>query len=117
MLANIINAFIGLWLAYVSIFGMSAPLHKPWILALTGLIIAGLGWLAYRGSFPGWQSATNIVLGLVLALMAAAAWLTPVSPMLIFWVQLWIGLIVSCLALWAALYRLEQRSELSKTVH
>lgn len=113
MMANLVSVLIGLWLAYVSIFGMAAPLHKSWALALAGLIIAELAWLASRGGYPGWQSATNIVLGLVLFVMALAEWAIPISPLVIFWIQLWAGLIVSSVALWAVLYRLEQRSDLS----
>jgi hypothetical protein len=113
VIANIANALIGLWLAYVSVFGMAAPLHKPWAFALAGLTIAGLAQIASRRGYPGWQSATNFVVGLVLFVMALAGWAIPISPLVIFWISLWAGLIVSSLALWAVLYRLEQRSDLS----
>src|SRR5262249_24260651 len=51
------------------------------------------------------QSATNIVLGIVLLIITVINWaVIPVSPLVTFWINLWVGLTVASLALWAALY-------------
>jgi hypothetical protein len=57
-----------------------------------------------RSDFSGWQSATNIVLGIVLLVITLINWSFSISPLVTFWINLWVGLTVASLALWAALY-------------
>ena len=114
MIANLINVIIGLWLAYISIFGIPAPINKPWTLVVAGLVIAGLARIARRSDYAGWQSATNFVLGVVLVIATLTERMIPTSPLVTFWIQLWVGLTVSSLALWALLYRPEPHPDLSK---
>jgi hypothetical protein len=104
MIANIINVLIGLALAYVAIFGMPAGAPVTWILAFVGIAIVVLALIARRSDFSGWQSATNSVLGIVLFILALAERAVVISPLVTFWVELWVGLTVASLALWATLY-------------
>jgi hypothetical protein len=103
MIANLVNFVIGLGVSYVAIFGTaSAPV--PWILAPVGIAIVVLALIARRSDFSGWQSATNIVLGIVLLVITLINWSLSISPLVTFWINLWVGLTVASLALWAALY-------------
>ena len=105
MIANALNFLIGLAVSYVAIFGTPASAAVPWILAPVGIAIVVLALIARRSDFSGWQSATNIVLGIVLLVITVINWaVIPVSPLVTFWINLWVGLTVASLALWAALY-------------
>ncbi len=104
MIANIINVLIGLALSYVAIFGMPPGAPITLILAPVGIAIAVLALIARRSDFSGWQSATNSVLGMVLLILALVERAVTVSPLVTFWVELWVGLTVASLALWATLY-------------
>jgi hypothetical protein len=104
MIANILNVLIGLGVTYVAIFGMPASAPGSWTLPAAGIAIAVLALIARRSDFSGWQSSTNAVLGLVLCAdtlleQAVASW-----PLVTFWIELWVGLTVASLALWATLY-------------
>lgn len=110
MIANVLNFLIGLWVSYVAIFG--APARAPWILAPVGVAIVVLALIARRSDFSGWQSATNIVLGAVLFVAALIERAVPISPMVTFWINLWVGLTVASLALWAALYHPKEGADL-----
>src|SRR5262245_14948298 len=103
MIANLLNFLIGLGVSYVAIFG-TANAPVPWILAPVGIAIVVLALIARRSDFSGWQSATNTVLGIVLLVITVINWAVPVSPLITFWINLWVGLTVASLALWAALY-------------
>src|SRR5512140_2315890 len=104
MIANVLNVLIGLGVTYVAIFGMPASAPVPWILAPVGIAIVVLALIARRSDFSGWQSATNTVLGVVLLVLTLINWGVPVSPLVTFWIDLWVGLTVASLALWAVLY-------------
>ncbi len=104
MIANIINVLIGLALSYVAIFGMPTGAPVTWILAPVGIAIVVLALIARRSDFSGWQSATNSVLGIVLLILALVLRAVTISPLVTFWVELWVGLTVASLALWAILY-------------
>ena len=73
-------------------------------MAPVGIAIVVLALIARRSDFSGWQSATNTVLGVVLLVVTLINWGVPVSPLVTFWINLWVGLTVASLALWAALY-------------
>jgi hypothetical protein len=104
MIANILNFLIGLGVSYVAIFGTPASASVPWILAPVGIAIVVLALIARRSDSSGWQSATNTVLGIVLLVVTLINWGVPLSPLVTFWIELWVGLTVASLALWAALY-------------
>ena len=104
MIANVLNFLIGLGVSYVAIFGTPASAPMSWILAPVGIAIVVLALIARRSDFSGWQSATNTVLGTVLLVVTLINWGVPLSPLVTFWIDLWVGLTVASLALWAALY-------------
>ena len=105
MIANILNFLVGIGVAYVAVFGTPASIRSPWILPVAGIAIIVLALVARRSDFSGWQSATNIVLGIVLAVAALVERAVAISPLVTFWIELWVGLTVASLALWAAFYR------------
>jgi hypothetical protein len=104
MIANVLNFLIGLGVSYVAIFGTPARAPVPWILAPVGIAIVVLALIARRSDFSGWQSATNTVLGVVLLAVTLINSGVPISPLVTFWIDLWVGLTVASLALWATLY-------------
>lgn len=104
MIANLLNFLIGLWIVYVAIFGMPASAPVSWLLLPVGIAIAVLALVARRSDFSGWQSSTNSVLGIVLVITTLVERVVAMSPLLTFWIELWVGLTVASLALWAALY-------------
>lgn len=100
MIANVLNFLIGLCVSYFAVF--APPAH--WILAPLGIAIVVLAFIARRSDFSGWQSATNGTLGIVLFLITLFEEAVSISPLVTFWIDLWVGLTVSSLALWAAIY-------------
>ncbi len=106
MIANGLTTLIGFYLTYLAIFGMTGG--SRWQEVVAGAAIVVLARLARQSDVSGWQSATNTAAGALLILAAAAAWLMSFSALMLFWVDLWIGLIVACVALWAALYHPER---------
>src|SRR5689334_22958599 len=98
MLVNILTTLIGLYLAYLSIFEVQSVAH--WQEAVAGAAIIALAPIARRSDASGWQSATNSVAGGLLVLATALNWLVPLDALILFWITLWIGLTVACLALW-----------------
>lgn len=108
MIPNGLLTLLGLYLAYLSIFGLTPSMQ--WREAVVGVAIVVLARLARRSDVSGWQSATNTVMGILLILAAAANWAMSFSSLMLFWIDLWIGLIVACLALWAALYHPERKA-------
>jgi uncharacterized membrane protein len=114
MIANIVNVLIGLWVTYVAVFGIPASAPVPWILAPVGIGIAVLALIARRSDFSGWQSSTNIVLGLVLCIATLIDRMSSISTLVTFWTELWVGLTVASLALWAALYHPAEDADLPR---
>ncbi len=107
MIANALNVVIGLWLSYVAIFetGSAAPAH--WVLAVAAFVIFLLALIARNSDYAGWQSATNMVLSILLLIAALVDWTISIPPLVLFWIELCIGLTVASLALWASLYHPE----------
>lgn len=115
MFANVLNTLAGLYLAYLSIFGSAAGTAR-WHEAAAGLAIILLALLARRSDFSGWQSSTNAALGGFLLVAMLVNWVVPINALVMFWIDLWVGLIVACLALWAALYHPEPRLAAARLV-
>lgn len=112
MIANVLNFLIGLGVSYVAIFGMPSTMRSPWLIAAVGVVIVLLGQIARRSDYSGWQSATNTVLGVVLFIVTLAERLMSISPLVTFWIDLWVGLTVASLALWAILYHPKEGTNL-----
>ena len=55
-------------------------------------------------SAGGHRVLTNSVLGIALVIDTLIDQVIPMSPLAVFWIELWVGLTVASLALWAALY-------------
>ncbi len=110
MIANILNTLLGLAVAYAAVFGLPAGFRAPWPLVAAGIAIVLLAFTARRSDFSGWQSGTNAVFGGVLALLGVSAAMLAdlLSPTVMFWVELWVGMTVSWFSLWAALYHPKQ---------
>ncbi len=105
MIANVVNCLVGLAVTYVAIFEMPSAVRSPWLLIAGGIAIVVLALLARRSDYSGWQSGTNAVLGIILIVVGAVGVTAPVlSSLVVFWVELWVGLTVASLSLWAALY-------------
>ena len=104
MIANMLNVLIGLGVTDVAIFGMPPSVPASWIMIVVGIAIVILALVARRSDFSGWQSATNIVLGLALLIVNLLEQVVSISPLVTFWIELWVGLTVASLALWAVLY-------------
>ncbi len=108
MIANILNTLLGLWLSYVAIFMAGAGAQTPWAVALAAVAIVVLALVARRSDFAAWQSSTNIVIGVLLLVLTLVGRATSFPPLVSFWIDLWTGLTVASLALWAALYHPKQ---------
>lgn len=108
MIANLVNVVIGLWLSYVAIFFGPAGLVGRWSLFAAALAIVALAIIARRRDYSRWQSSTNIVLGVLLLVLASTNLTVALPALVLFWIELWIGLAVAVIALWAALYRPER---------
>lgn len=103
MIPNLINTIVGLVLVYATV------LHQAWVeqryfpLAAFAIAMLILALWARRSDAHSWFSGVNIVLAIALGVLS----LLPLGtlPDLTFWAGLWIGILVSTFALWAALYR------------
>ncbi len=115
MIANVLNFLIGLGVSYVAIFGMPSMIRSPWLIAAAGIVMVLFAQIARRSDYSGWQSATNTVLGVVLFIITLAERLVFISPLVSFWIDLWVGLTVASLALWAALYHPKEGANLPET--
>jgi hypothetical protein len=104
MLANLLAAAIGLWLSSAAIFEAGAGRHQGWPIAAAAAAIAALALAVRRSEQGSWQSSTNAVLGAVLLVLALFNLGIAVAPLVMFWAELWIGLAVASLALWAVLH-------------
>ena len=105
MIGNLLNIFVGLWLAYSAIFANPAgAMNNPALAAAAIAVIVFAVWA--RQSDPlGWQSGTNIVLAALLLAVAVARWATEVAPLVCFWIILLVGIAVAIVAMWSLLYR------------
>ena len=105
MIGNLLNILVGLWLAYSAVF--SNPAGTMTNAALAGAAVAVIVFAIWaRQSDPmGWQSGTNIVMGVALLVAAATRWEIGLAPLVCFWVILLVGIAVAILAMWSMLYR------------
>lgn len=110
MIANILNTLIGLWLGYAAIFEAAAGQPQTWPVAAAAAAIIVLALVARRTDPAGWHSATNAVLGATLLVLALVNLWLVLPALVMFWLELWIGLAVASFALWAVLYRPESES-------
>ena len=105
MIGNLLNILLGLWLAYSAIF--STPAGDMNNAALAGAAVGVIVFAVWaRQTDPmRWQSATNIVLGVVLLVVAATRWVIGVAPLVCFWIILLVGIAIAVVAMWSVLYR------------
>lgn len=115
MIANLINTAIGLYLTYVSIFDPPLAGAPVWIVAGLGIVIAVLAWVSRMTDATRWQSTTNLTLGILLTVGMLLHAAITMDQLIIFWLVLWVGLTVSSIALWAALYRPKHLEEAIRT--
>lgn len=104
MIANAVNAMLGIGLVYLAVLQPSVLAATPWILLGVGVAVIGLALVASRSDFLNWPSNTILVIGVLLIgspLLRAqlSSWVFT------FWGVFWAGLIIALMALWAALYR------------
>jgi hypothetical protein len=107
MIANILNTVIGLWLGYAAIFEAAAGRPQTWPVAAAAAAIVVLALIARRSDPAGWHSAADAALGAVLLVLALVNLWLVLPALVMFWLELWIGLAVASFALWAVLYRPE----------
>jgi hypothetical protein len=105
MIGNLLNGLVGLWLAYSAIFATPAGNMNNTGLTISSVAVIVLAAWARQTDPAGWQSATNLVLGVVLLLVAAVRWAADVAPLVSFWSILLIGITIAIVALWSMLYR------------
>lgn len=105
MIADLINGVFGILLIYVAIL-QDEFLHSSrgtLFEAVMGIAIVLLAFIA-RGSREAWYSRVITPLGAALLLFAILADFVPLQLMLEHWFVFWIGVFVSVIALWGALY-------------
>jgi hypothetical protein len=107
MIGNLLNILLGLWLAYSAIFANPAGAMNNVALAAAAVAVIVFAVWARQTDRMRWQSATNIVLGVVLLLVAATRWAIGVAPLVSFWIILLVGIAVAIAAMWSMLYRPE----------
>ena len=107
MIGNLLNILLGLWLAYSAIFANPAGAINNVALAAAAVAVILFAVWARQTDRMRWQSATNIVLGVVLVLVAATRWAIGVAPLVSFWIILLVGIAVAIAAMWSMLYRPE----------
>jgi hypothetical protein len=113
MIADLLNALVGLSLTYVAIFPHGAGMGRDRVALLAAIAMIGLAlWRRRSGAAP-WQSAIVLTIGALLAALMIAHQLVPVSDVLMFWGVLWAGLVCAIASLWAALYRPPQDARLA----
>jgi len=107
MIGNLLNILVGLWLAYSAIFANPAGAMNNAALAAAAIIVVVSAVWARQTDRMAWPSATNIVLGVVLLVVAALRWVIGVAPLVSFWIILLFGIAVAIAAMWSMLYRPE----------
>jgi hypothetical protein len=105
MIPNLLNALLGLWLAYVAIFPatIGANYHR-WLIGAAVFTVVLALW-ARRSDDAPWQSTMTMIAAVTLTVIVAADRFLISSPVLLFWGVLWVGLVSATLSLWAAIYR------------
>ena len=105
MIANFVTILIGLWLAYRAIFSIPAGDMNQTEMMVAGIAVILLALWARRTDFMGWHSATTIVLGLIILVLAALNRMVGIELLVSFWMILLIGITVAIVAMWSILYR------------
>lgn len=105
MLANLTNTLIGLVMVYAAVLQPQLVAPNTVTLFFVGLMILGLAIWARMTDSASWFSQTNIVLGFCVFALAGLQRMNLTGSLVDFWGVFWCGLIVSVVALWAALYR------------
>jgi hypothetical protein len=105
MIANFATILIGLWLAYRVIFSIPAGEMNQTEMIVAGVAVILLALWARRSDFMGWYSATSIILGLIILVLAALHRTVGVEPLVSFWMILLIAITVAIVAMWSILYR------------
>ena len=105
MTANIAAVLIGLWLSYRAIFSVPAGDMTQIELIVAGAALIFLALWARRTDMMSWHSGTNVVLGAIVLLLAAAQRLVGVDPLVSFWMILLIGITAAIVAMWSILHR------------
>jgi hypothetical protein len=105
MVANLINTLIGLAMVYAAVLDPRLVAPGTVTLFFLGVVILGLSMWARATDSAGWFSHTNLVVGVGVLVLAGLQQMNLTEPLMNFWGVFWCGLIVSVVALWAALYR------------
>jgi hypothetical protein len=105
VIAGLLNTLVGLWLAHTAIFPNVTGAGRDRLILIAAIVTIVLAAWARRSDASAWQSTVAIAAGGLLALLAVAHQLTPISDVLMFWGILWAGLVSATVSLWAALYR------------
>jgi hypothetical protein len=105
MFANLLNTLIGLIMVYAAVLNPPFVAPNTVTLFFFGLVILGLAMWARMTDSASWFSQTNIILGFCVLALAGLQHLNLTVPLMDFWGVFWCGLVVSVVALWAALYR------------
>lgn len=104
MLPDLLSTLIGVCLVCFAVLDLGALEAHGGILALSGAMLAALGFWANRIDYLKWPGATIIVAGVALLLLVVSG-LATASSETAFWVVLWSGNAAGVVALWSALYR------------
>ena len=107
MVGNLLNVLVGLWLAYSAIFSNPAGAMNNAVLAAAAIAAVVFAVWARQTDRMRWPSATNIILGMVLLVVAVVRWVIGVAPLVSFWIILLVGIAVAIAAMWSMLYRPE----------
>ncbi|TAM84333.1 MAG: hypothetical protein EPN41_13410 [Candidimonas sp.] len=113
MIPNILNTLVGLVLSYATV------LHPTWVERQYGpflvfaVIMLVLSIWARVGDAYHWFGNVNIACSIIIGVVS----LLPLGTMpdVAFWTGMWMGILIPCVALWAALYNREPSAHQSKT--
>jgi len=105
MIANSVTVLVGLFLAYGAIFSTPPGNVNNIQLAIAAVVVIGCAIVGRLTNKKSWQSSTNLALGAILPLLAAARAYFDQALVPSFWVMLLGGIAVAIMALWSILYR------------
>jgi hypothetical protein len=104
MIPNALNTLLGIGLVYCAILAPNILGGSPRVIPLAGIVIVAFALWARPADKLKWFSTANGALGLALVLLGILAAATAIHPLVTFWWIFWVGIIVSVLAFWSALY-------------
>jgi hypothetical protein len=105
MIAHSVTALVGLFLAYCAIFSTPPGNLNNIQLVIASVLVIGCAIVGRLTNKKSWQSSTNLALGAILALLAAARAYFDQASVPSFWVILLGGIAVAIMALWSILDR------------